>query len=125
MANGFTVQYDQDWFRIIGPGGEEGEVAPMGSAAVLDIRGRTYGCVLDIEVDKDETPSTQAGDPDRVDPGVFLMGPPQVTAYREVDFDIPEEEDEDEAEAPEDEAPEDEVPEDEAPESEDEDEETK
>lgn len=56
MADTFTVQMDEQDYRIIGPSGEEGVMVPYGDVAVLKLKdGGIFYC--DIEDADEESPA--------------------------------------------------------------------
>lgn len=56
----FTVQMDEDEYRIMGPDGEEGDAVDYGEPAVLMIGSAIYYCLID-------DPDTEAADVMRID----------------------------------------------------------
>lgn len=81
MPRTFTVQMDEDEYRICGPTDEEGEAVPYGELATLAIGPAIYYCL--IEDPKSDTPQVL-----RVD-SVSKMP----TEVEEVEFQDAEEED--------------------------------
>lgn len=89
-AAGFVVQYDDEYYRILGPGGQEGEVSDIGSPAFLNVGGQVYIAFLDLDPDGEEG---EAPDPSAqtwpVAPTVYLLGTPQMTRFEETVFEGP------------------------------------
>lgn len=43
----FSVQMDEEYYRIVGPDGEEGDIVPYGARATLDLAdGWVYTCLI-------------------------------------------------------------------------------
>lgn len=43
----FSVQMDEEYYRIVGPDGEEGDIVPYGARATLDLAdGSIYTCLI-------------------------------------------------------------------------------
>lgn len=49
----FSVQMDEEDYRLVGPGGEEGPMVPYGNMATLVIEDEIYYCQVD---DRDDEP---------------------------------------------------------------------
>lgn len=54
----FKLEYDltHDYYRIVGPNGEEGEPVPFGYPADIEVGGRPYIAVVDYDPEQDEAP---------------------------------------------------------------------
>jgi hypothetical protein len=79
------IQYDlEEWsYRIVGPDGQEGEVAEIGTPAFLAHGGQLYTALLDF--DEGGLPEDQDCE---VEPAVYLVGAKQPTRLEEVEFDF-------------------------------------
>lgn len=86
---GFTIQYGEEYYRIVGPNGEEGEPTDIGSPAFLEIGGQMYMAFVDVdpEVGEGELPDPET-QREPVPATVYALGSPQVTRYKEAEFDM-------------------------------------
>lgn len=84
-----TVELDETMFRIVAPDETPSELAPYGSAAILEYEGSKYYCWID---NPNETPRVM-----RIDAETEIEATPEDTEF-EVDTDEEEDEDDDEDE---------------------------
>ena len=102
----FTVQIGLEHYRIVGPDGEEGELADFDSPAFLVIGSDTYIAYLEPEADENDDIEEDWKPEDQTAPipaCVYKLGAEQPTTFEsDMVFDVEEEEEEEEEEGVED-----------------------